>query len=368
MPAPEHFAYDLQDRWIIEANSAGTACNFEIYAGARHLLSGYDGDSLFDHTDWLGTSRLRRDLTYGTNQKCTSLPFGDGESCRGGEGSSPLLFTGKERDNETGLDNFGARFNSSSFGRFLSPDEPLNDQDQSDPQSWNLYSYVRNNPLNSTDPDGHDCVYLNDAGDGVQEIDHNSSSTECSRTGGFWANGTVEKASWVTTLPNSDDVHIWSHYKDVVGETWAGPGYSNGDSNANIIPFLHAREESIWTGYALSIYLTGPVSGLSPEEEDEGQVAARYPVGRRRSNMYVGSGEENGPPTNAPATILGREYSGHALDRMQGRGLTPTVVEEIIASGTESAGTEPGTTMHSAQGITVITNQTGRVVTVMYSR
>jgi len=52
-------------------------------------------------------------------------------------------FTGKERDQETGLDYFGARFNSSSMGRFMSPDGPLLDQEASDPQSWNLYSYVR---------------------------------------------------------------------------------------------------------------------------------------------------------------------------------------------------------------------------------
>jgi len=34
-------------------------------------------------------------------------------------------FTGKERDSESGLDNFGARYNSSNFGRFMSPD-PIN--------------------------------------------------------------------------------------------------------------------------------------------------------------------------------------------------------------------------------------------------
>lgn len=57
-------------------------------------------------------------------------------------------FTGKERDIESGLDNFEARYYGSSMGRFMSPDysglmyaDPLNRQ------SFNLYSYVRNNPL-----------------------------------------------------------------------------------------------------------------------------------------------------------------------------------------------------------------------------
>lgn len=63
-------------------------------------------------------------------------------------------FTGKERDAETGLDYFGARYYSGAQGRFTSPDLPLIDQHPEDPQSWNLYSYVRNNPLRYTDPTG----------------------------------------------------------------------------------------------------------------------------------------------------------------------------------------------------------------------
>jgi len=62
-------------------------------------------------------------------------------------------FTGKERDTESGNDYFGARYYASSMGRMMSPDSGI-DQHPEDPQSWNLYSYVRNNPLNSVDPDG----------------------------------------------------------------------------------------------------------------------------------------------------------------------------------------------------------------------
>ena len=68
--------------------------------------------------------------------------------------------TGKERDSESGNDYFGARYYASTMGRFLSPDwsakeDPVPYAQLDDPQSLNLYSYVRNNPLTRVDADGH---------------------------------------------------------------------------------------------------------------------------------------------------------------------------------------------------------------------
>lgn len=64
-------------------------------------------------------------------------------------------FTSKERDAETGLDFFNARYISSAQGRFTSPDPlPIMGQKLLDPQQWNMYSYVRNNPLRLLDPTG----------------------------------------------------------------------------------------------------------------------------------------------------------------------------------------------------------------------
>jgi RHS repeat-associated protein len=64
-------------------------------------------------------------------------------------------FTGKERDAESGLDNFGARYDASSLGRFMTPDpKMLSRLKMGDPQQWNMYAYTRNNPLTYVDPDG----------------------------------------------------------------------------------------------------------------------------------------------------------------------------------------------------------------------
>ena len=62
--------------------------------------------------------------------------------------------SGKERDNESGLDYFLARYYSGAQGRFTSVDPSGLSVDTSNPQSWNRYSYTYNNPLKYVDSNG----------------------------------------------------------------------------------------------------------------------------------------------------------------------------------------------------------------------
>jgi len=99
------------------------------------------------------------EIAGGVGGRC-SLLYGQTDNPR-------QKFTGKERDSELansadpfGLDYFGARYFSAAQGRFTSPDwsatpQPIPYADLTDPQTLNLYSYVRNNPLSKADPDGH---------------------------------------------------------------------------------------------------------------------------------------------------------------------------------------------------------------------
>jgi len=119
-------------------------------------------------TDQLGTPRMVFDQTgaRANVKRHDYLPFGEelfapagGRSTAQGYSISDGIrqkFTLKERDTETGLDYFGARYFSSTQGRFTTVD-PENHQamlNPGDPQSWNAYSYVNNNPLGRVDPDG----------------------------------------------------------------------------------------------------------------------------------------------------------------------------------------------------------------------
>ncbi|NJP99514.1 hypothetical protein HCK00_02900 [Streptomyces sp. PLAI1-29] len=88
------------------------------------------------------------------------------------------------------------------------------------------------------------------------------------------------------------------------------------------------------------------------------------PVGGRGTNF------RNLSP-NEPATIEGRDYTGHAIDRMQERGLMPSVVENAVRVGEKMSGKRAGTTAYyeAENNVTVITDTaTGRVVTVSSGR
>jgi len=145
----------------MDANGSMAWQHTNVWAGGK-LLATYDPDGLhFYLNDPLGTRRAQTDYAGVLEQTCQSLPFGNALNCTGStQYPTEHHFTGKERDTESGNDYFEARYYSSAMGRFMSPDwsakvEPVPYAKLDDPQSLNLYAYVRNNPLSRVDIDGH---------------------------------------------------------------------------------------------------------------------------------------------------------------------------------------------------------------------
>ena len=102
-----------------------------------------------------------------------------------GNNSYPYLFTGKERDTESGLDYFGARYYSSNMGRFSSPDPSgLYFADPTNPQSLNLYSYALNNPLKFIDPSGLTPCDYGPSDQGGNDYEDADNDKECTDNGG----------------------------------------------------------------------------------------------------------------------------------------------------------------------------------------
>jgi RHS repeat-associated protein len=139
---------------LTETDLAGnTLQNYVFFNGMRIARRDASGTVHFYFSDHLGTHSLITDLQgdMPPQEESDYYPYG-GEIPVSGSDSNHYKFTGKERDIESGLDNFGARYDASSSGRFMTPDALGGNL--VNPQSLNKYPYVYNNPLRYIDPTG----------------------------------------------------------------------------------------------------------------------------------------------------------------------------------------------------------------------
>ena len=107
----------------------------------------------FYQWDHLGSTRLVTDEAGLVVSGSKYYPFGMYAELSADVDATRARFTGHERDHALGLDYMLARYYGADLGRFLSTD-PGDDTYLVAPQSWNKYSYVRNNPINASDPTG----------------------------------------------------------------------------------------------------------------------------------------------------------------------------------------------------------------------
>ncbi len=116
-----------------------------------------DGNTYFTHKNWLGTDRVTTDLNGATGATYTSLPFGDGGSENVSESYAGWDFEHfGDMDVDSWDSTYHAQFRNYSElqARWLSPDPYNGSYDPTNPQSFNRYAYVTNNPLSFTDPTG----------------------------------------------------------------------------------------------------------------------------------------------------------------------------------------------------------------------
>jgi RHS repeat-associated protein len=143
------FIYDLAGKLIAEYTNSGPAS----LGGTSYLTMDHLG-SVRVVTDGSGVVKSRRDycpfgeeLGAGIGGRTGAMGYGQVEGLK-------QKFTSKERDSESGLDYFGARYYSSTTGRFTGVDPLMGSADVAMPQTWNRYAYALNNPMNIIDPDG----------------------------------------------------------------------------------------------------------------------------------------------------------------------------------------------------------------------
>ena len=163
-----NYYYDGNGHRVKKIDSSGTTVF--VYNVQGQLIAEYASGSpsgsrtSYLTSDHLGSTRAVTDSNGLVKARHDYLPFG--EEIQAGIGGRAAgqgyvadtfrqKFTQKERDNESGLDYFLARYYSSGQGRFCSTDSvTVTPERFSDPQQFNAYAYTRNNPLRFVDPSG----------------------------------------------------------------------------------------------------------------------------------------------------------------------------------------------------------------------
>jgi len=227
-PLNETFVYDAEDRQVTHCTQDPGGC--VNAAGAGRSLYRYDADGqrvkresstettvwvydaggelaaeystagsatapapgvYFRTSDHLDTTRVVTNGSGTVVERRDWEPFGGeilvgstnprfGVAGYGAAWSFRQQFTGKERDAETGLDYFEARYLSSAQGRFTSPDPvKVTPERLRDPQQFNLYAYARNNPLRFIDPTGQVLQLAGDVNEAQKQLCELLGTSDC---------------------------------------------------------------------------------------------------------------------------------------------------------------------------------------------
>jgi RHS repeat-associated protein len=273
------------------------------------IVAAFAGEKVFFyHTDAAGTPLAITDEGGNVVWRADYKPFGEEEEVTGSH-ENQKRFIGKEKDKETGLYYFGARYMDAGIGRFIAPDSvsavdpgtsKTNESLLLNPQKINRYSYGLNNPYRYVDVEGKNIWDLMDIG--------------------FFA------------------YDLYKFYKD---PSWSKAG-DLGLDTIGLLPLVPSVGSIKFIG-----------KGVERVEEATKGSKLLWGTWNDYSKVIIGGQEY--------AKIGERLYTRHAVERMMpvglgGRGVPPTVVENAIQFGTKTEG-KFGRTIHTFENVRVITEK-----------
>ncbi len=347
------------------------------------------------HTDYQGTISLVTDDSFNprtpaNDQNELSDAFGQPRLLNGaidpqwgGNDVTRRRYINQEDLLDAQLIDLNARLYDPELGKFLSPDPII--ADTADSQTWNPYDYATNNPMSDEDPTGlcptgTECVPV--PGRAPTEI-HGGSGILI--IGGGVARMLQGEAAGLVRRAFANPVGVAGRaLTDLAARLSNTPEYALGAAvgaeEVSAAAVAVSIAVTVATATAAALYPTSTAANdtcangtcvLNAQNNQEqgqsqgdtaksGDKPASTPTGQRGSPLDVE------PGTNEPTTIGDRDYTRHALDRMQGRGVPPSAVEDAIQNGQSAPGNTPGTTVHTGQnGVTVVTGAGGQVITVI---
>jgi RHS repeat-associated protein len=325
----------------------GSVTTVFVYNASGQLVAEYVSDPVpppaggggtsYLTSDHLGSTRVVTKVDGSVKARYDYLPYGEelpstigGRSSvadYGSADSTKQKFTAKERDVESGLDYFLARYYSSAQGRFTSPDEftggpielycfaaqassnPTFYADPASPQSLNKYQYAGNNPLCYVDPDGHDFL------DAALEL------------GGGIARGYAASVSLGTfpgSTPNEHD-SAWSLAGQIIGTAYAfQQGANFMDGGAVAVPVTAPLGAAISVAGTIEVggallnfgRLTGTLLSKNANESggNNSSEAGEHTDSNSRVEVRPGSSADNPQPTREVTPT----NNSKAFDRVKG--------------------------------------------------
>jgi len=286
------------------------------------------GSVAYYFSDHLKTASVITDSLGNIKSESDYYPWG-GELQFVANDSNHYKFTGKERDSESGLDYFGARYYSNGLARFITPDwaakaTAVPYAEFADPQSLNLYTYVRNIPTSRVDADGHQCDWCKKAMESIKQgakelaIGADKGVRDlATRIGGpayGEATGTKDIAGHDTgiTQPNNTLQQISKEGTEAaIGVAFAGPALAEGEAGGRLgSPATRAQNSAIADSLESRGFTITGGGGRLPEEYIPG------PGGGTKGSNYV----------DVTATREGSTVRVQTVDT-RADGVTPTTRE-----------------------------------------
>ena len=317
-PPAIYYYYDGSN--LVQEGSGGTSVDRTYVHGGRVdaiVASQVGGLWYFHHYDGQGNCMMLTTAAGAIQEQydydAFGFPYFYGST--GAKFTTPahtrFLFTGREWLSDLRIYDYRARQYQPELGRFLQPDPK-----QFDAGDYNLYRYCHNDPVNKSDPTG-------------------------------------------LQIPEEDlDPEV-----DEAQEEAVEPPRQQGEVRANRFDEGNAATRQVANQAAnwLQNFFRNLFSGGGQQTSEPN---AGEPIGRSGEPL-VNSPQQ--ATRNQPATIGGQQFSGHALDQMQNRGIMPSVTRNTINEGSNFA-TRPGTTGYydPVNNIRVITSDfSGQIVTVI---
>jgi RHS repeat-associated protein len=257
------YVFDNEGHENTKSYGGFTTTNWSnLYFGGTRVSAYANGTTYFSHNDYLGTPRTQTDPTGNTDGSAyTNGPWGEG-----GSNALPgdLGFTGDLFDNPDGeVFHTPNRKYSPMQGRWMIPDPAgVAAVDVANPQSWNRYAYVLNNPVSATDPLGLFCVW-DDGSFDSNDDPQTGNSGDCQNDGGTWFNGSPDMWADIegNQLFGSSD---WSNASDWAAATDASIINPDGTDIYNSTPSTALDVTGTPQGTVQTFSVGYSVSGIFP--------------------------------------------------------------------------------------------------------